>query len=209
MSALLAGLSLGFSAGIAPGPLMSLVITTALARGFGAGLRVAVAPLISDLPIVTAAVLFVAAVPEGAQALLAAGGGAYILYLGVDALVAARMARPAEAAPQAAAQDVLRGAVVNLLNPHPWLFWLGAGGPLLLAAWRVGSLHAAAFLFGFYALLVGSKIGVAWGVAAGRRFLTDRAYRVLLAASALLLFVFGALLLWQALGWARAAWGWA
>lgn len=207
MSALLAGLGLGFSAGISPGPLMSLVITTALARGFAAGLRVAVAPLLTDLPIVAAAVLFVAAIPEGVQALLAAVGGAYVLYLGADALRAARTARLGGAAPQAARRDVVRGALVNLLSPHPWLFWLSVGGPLLAAAWRVGSLHAAAFLFGFYGLLVGSKIGVAWAVAAGRRFLTDHTYRLLLAASGVLLFVFGGLLLWQAAGWAGAAWG--
>jgi threonine/homoserine/homoserine lactone efflux protein len=42
----------GLSAGLSPGPLMTLVIAETLKRGIPAGIRIAVAPLITDLPII-------------------------------------------------------------------------------------------------------------------------------------------------------------
>ena len=31
---------------------------------------------------------------------------------------------------------------MNLLNPHPYLFWIGIGGPTLLGAWDEGAAPA-------------------------------------------------------------------
>ncbi len=78
------------------------------------------------------------------------------------------------------------------------------GSPILTTAWQAAIVSAAAFLFGFYGLLIGSKIGLVWAVASGRHFLTDRAYRWILAGSGLLLIGFGLLLLKEGistLGW--------
>jgi threonine/homoserine/homoserine lactone efflux protein len=90
-----------------------------------------------------------------------------------------------------------QGALVNILSPHPWLFWIAIGAPTLSRAWDARPVYAFTFLLGFYALLVGGKIAVALAVAGGRRFLTDSWYRRLLAATGLLLCLFGVLLLWQ------------
>ncbi len=84
MTALLAGLGLGFSAGISPGPLLTLVITRSLSGGFWAGLRTAVAPLISDAPIVLITLLLFTSLPPLLEALLTIGGGFFLLYLGVE-----------------------------------------------------------------------------------------------------------------------------
>ena len=50
------GLILGLSAGFAPGPLLTLVVSETLEHDVTAGIKVAVAPIITDLPIVLAAV---------------------------------------------------------------------------------------------------------------------------------------------------------
>jgi threonine/homoserine/homoserine lactone efflux protein len=199
MPALIAGLTLGFSAGISPGPLMTLVMTTTLARGLVAGLRVAIAPLISDAPIILATMLIFRALPRWAEIGLTAAGGLFVVYLGIETLLAARHARLVrQPSGVNQSEDLWRGAMVNALSPHPWLFWLSVGSPLLMASWRTNPWHAAAFLFGFYLLLIGGKVGLAVAVAGGRRYLTDRWYRRLMAASGLLLVVLGLLLLWQA-----------
>jgi len=52
MNYLILGLTLGLSAGITPGPLLTLVITASLRRGWAGGLQVALAPLITDAPII-------------------------------------------------------------------------------------------------------------------------------------------------------------
>jgi threonine/homoserine/homoserine lactone efflux protein len=199
MPALIAGLTLGFSAGISPGPLMTLVMTTTLARGLAAGVRISVAPLITDAPIILLTMLVFTALPPWAEVGLTGAGGLFVVFLGVETMRSARHARLAVAAPaQQQSQDLWRGAMVNALSPHPWLFWLSVGAPLLISSWRVNPWHGLAFLFGFYALLIGGKVALAVAVAGGRRFLTETWYRRLLAGSGLLLCLLGALLLWQA-----------
>jgi threonine/homoserine/homoserine lactone efflux protein len=196
---LLAGISLGFAAGISPGPLLTLVITRTLERGLGAGLRVAVAPLLTDLLIIVVAVAFFAVLPPLLESILTVAGAIFVLYLAWEILRDARHAQLTTAAPAAgaASADLWRGMLVNFLSPHPWLFWIGVAAPLLTSAWQTSTWAALGFLAGFYALLVGSKVLVALGVASGRRFLDDAWYRRLLIASGLLLAFFGIALLWQ------------
>lgn len=202
MNFLLAGVSLGFAAGISPGPLLTLVITRTLERGLAAGVRVAVAPLLTDLPIIVLALIFFNALPPMLESALTAGGAIFVLYLAWEIVRDARHARlitGAAAQSADAAADFWRGMLVNFLSPHPWLFWIGVAAPILANAWQQGAWAAASFLTGFYGLLVGSKVLVALGVSGGRRFLNDAWYRRLLVASALLLAIFGAGLLWQAI----------
>ena len=200
MPALLAGLTLGFSAGVSPGPLMSLVITTSLARGVAAGLRVAIAPLITDTPIILLTTLLVSALPHNVEIGLAVAGGLFVIYLGVETLIKARHAELTIEEGGGQAQHLWRGALVNMLSPHPWLFWIAVGSPLLVGFWRESPWYALAFLLGFYALLIGSKIGMAVLAGSGRQYLTQTWYRRVLAASGVLLIFFGALLVWSVMG---------
>jgi threonine/homoserine/homoserine lactone efflux protein len=200
MTFLLAGASLGAAAGVSPGPLMTLVITRTLARGFGAGLRVAIAPLLTDLPIIVISLIFFSVLPPLAETLLTAAGGCFVLFLAWETLRDARHATllgDHAAAPVASSDDIWRGVLVNLLSPHPWLFWMTVAAPILTRAWEVSVWSALGFVVGFYGLLIGGKILLALAVASGRHFLNDIWYRRLLAASGLLLAIFGLLLLWQ------------
>ncbi len=199
MTELLTGLSIGLAAGISPGPLQTLVVTSTLSRGFGAGVRVAIAPLVTDTPIVTLALLVVAAISAGAVRSLAIAGGVLVLGMGLWELRSARAIED-EGTPNgaAAAGDVARGALVNLVSPHPWLFWVTAGAPLLVTAWRTNPAWAIAFLAGFYTMLVGSKVALAGVVAAGRSRLSVTWRRRLVVAGGLLLVAGGTLLIVRA-----------
>jgi threonine/homoserine/homoserine lactone efflux protein len=186
MELLLAGLALGAGAGLAPGPLQALVISVALSRGFAAGARVAASPLLSDVIVIVVSLLVLRSIPDRAVAVLGVVGGLFVVWLGIEALRDA--AAEVEAGPRTGTGSLLRGALVNLLSPHPWIFWLTVGGPLLVAAWAESAASALAFLLGFYLLLVGSKVVLAAVVAGGRRRLSPTALRrAHLAAGALLL----------------------
>ena len=85
--------------------------------------------------------------------------------------------------------------MVNALNPHPYMFWLGVGAPTVLKAMDHGVFSAPAFICSFYVMLVGSKIFLAILVGRSRTFLTGKAYvytvRVLgVALCALSIFLF-------------------
>jgi threonine/homoserine/homoserine lactone efflux protein len=100
----------------------------------------------------------------------------------------------AEAAAGAAApqRDLLRGALTNALSPHPWLFWVTVGAPILAGG---DASDAILFLAAFYLLLIGTKVVLAVTIGAGRdRLMRGRGYAVLLRASALLLLATGVLL---------------
>jgi threonine/homoserine/homoserine lactone efflux protein len=195
MDSFLLGLSLGLGAGLAPGPLLALVIRTALQDGAAAGVRVAFSPLVTDVPIIVVAVLLAASLPEEVLGVLGIAGGAFVVWLGIEAL--RDEPAPAEAAAGAAApqRDVMRGALTNALSPHPWVFWLTVGAPILAQG---TAADAALFLFAFYLLLIGAKVVLALGVGAGReRLMQGRGYLVLLRASAVLLLVTGVLLAYE------------
>jgi threonine/homoserine/homoserine lactone efflux protein len=187
---LVLGLSLGLGAGLAPGPLLALVITTALSRGFRAALRLSLVPLVSDSVIVVVSLLVVRSLPDRATSVLGVVGGLFVVWLGIEAL----REQPAEVEAAPSARSFGKGVLVNLLSPHPWLFWLTVGSPILVAAWASSPAAAVGFLAGFYAVLVGSKILVSAVVAHGRRRLSPTALRRAHLVSAALLLLTGVLL---------------
>lgn len=202
MNGFLAGLALGFGSGIAPGPLFALVVTTSLHRGLRAGVQVAIAPLLTDLPVILLSISVLSIVPPNALAVLGLTGAAVLVWFAVESFQAARSAHlptddaETEPAPLAALR---RGALVNLVNPSPWLFWVTIGGPILVAGWRASPPEAVAWLLGFYLTLVGSKVALAGAVAAGRHRLSTRSYRRLLALAGGLLLLMAGLLAREAL----------
>ncbi|MEV5407609.1 LysE family transporter [Thermopolyspora sp. NPDC052614] len=202
MRELLLGISLGFGAGLSPGPLLSLVIAASLRGGFAAGLRIACVPLLSDLPVVLLTTTAVGALPAAFVAALSLAGGLYVVHLGVSTIRDARQAeRPAGGGePPSGARELLHGVVINMLNPHAWLFWIAVGAPAFVAAWGRTPAIALAFLFGFYLVLVGSKAVLAGLIGAGRHRLGRRAYRLLLGGSGALLLVAGGALAVQGVG---------
>jgi len=183
MSSLLLGLTFGLSAGLTPGPLLTLVITASLQRGWSAGILVAVSPFITDAPIIAIAILLLDRLPPWALAVVTVLGGMLMIYMGVDGILSARRAELPATTDQNDESDAAflwRGALVNALNPHPYLFWATIGGPTLLSAWQQRPLYGIAFMLGFYLLLVGSKVLLAGVVASQTMKLPLMAYRWLL-----------------------------
>jgi threonine/homoserine/homoserine lactone efflux protein len=201
---LLLGLTLGLSAGLSPGPLMTLVITTTLRDGLWHGLRVAAAPFLTDLPIILLSVFVLGLLPPWTLAVVGVVGGLYVVYLGWETVRSARQAsaQVLQDAPDSAAtsgrQSLLRGAAVNALNPHPYLFWATVGGPTLLAAFSQSMLQGALFLLGFYVTLIGSKVAVAALVHSQSRRFSVAWYQRILTLLGLLLIGLGVWLGWQA-----------
>lgn len=196
MTELITAFTFGLGAGIAPGPLQALVITSTLQRGFGAGWRVALGPLVTDAPIIALSITALSTVSGSFLNGLAIGGGLVLVGLGLWSIRAAD-AEATEHEIVTGRADLWRGAVVNLLNPHPWIFWLGAGAPLVVSAWRRAPAVAGGVLVLFYGLLIGLKVTTAWLVArAGRRLSDKWRFRLVVFGGGLLV-VGGVLVAWQ------------
>ena len=198
MTALASGVLLGFSAGLSPGPMLALVLAQTLRHGSREGCKIALTPLVTDAPIilVTLALASTLAQLRPWLGIVCVAGGAFVLYLAWESFwpVPQIAAAPAERP-----RSWFKGIVTNLVNPHPWIFWLTVGAAILAKAmaesWRV----AAAFLFGFYLLLVGSKVLVALLAGRSRNLLAGRSYRVAMRVLAVLLALFALLLVREGL----------
>jgi len=189
-SVFLEGLTLGFSAGIAPGPLTLLVVTQTLQFGWREGVKVAIAPLITDMPILLiclSTLTLVAKVPV-ALALISFAGGVFLI----------KMAAANWRAPELLIEDqrenpgsIMRGVLTNLLNPHPYLFWLTIGGPIVRGSQGSLWLSAVEFASGMFLMMIGTKLTIAWVAKVSRPWLKGAAYRWVLRGSSLLLLIFG------------------
>jgi threonine/homoserine/homoserine lactone efflux protein len=186
MTALASGVLLGLFCGLAPGPLLALVLAQTLRHGPREGCKIALAPLATDAPIIALALVMAAKLAQLRPLLgiVSIAGGAFVLYLAWDGF---RPLRVAEEAPADRPRSWLKGILTNLLNPHPWLFWLTVGAATLAKAVAQSWPFAVAFLCSFYLLLVGSKVLVVLLAARSRDLLARRPYRVAMRVLAVLL----------------------
>jgi pimeloyl-ACP methyl ester carboxylesterase/threonine/homoserine/homoserine lactone efflux protein len=194
MTYLISGLVLGLSAGLAPGPLLTLVVSETMRYGTKEGIKVALAPLVSDLPIVLGTVfvlsrlsnvhVFIGAISFVGAAFLTYLGYESVTFKGVDLETIREKPR-----------SLKKAVVTNILNPHPYIFWLSIGAPLILKALRIHVSNVVLFVAPFYILLVGSKLIVAVVTGKSRRFLKAKGYIYTMKALGLALLLFAVLFL--------------
>jgi threonine/homoserine/homoserine lactone efflux protein len=190
---LISGMVLGLSAGLSPGPMLTLVISQTLRHGIREGVKVALAPLLTDTPIVMACLLFLSAFSDmrPALGLISMFGGLYLFYLGLQSIRFKAVGLQEDVDPK----SLKKGLMVNFLNPSPYLFWTSIGGPLVLKASSTPLVTAAAFILPFYVLLVGSKIVVAIVSGRSRNLMKSRHYKMIIRTLGLVLIGFGVLFL--------------
>jgi len=193
---LFSGMVLGLSAGLAPGPLMTLVISETLAHGRNQGFRVASAPLITDLPIVLLALFFLSKLSAFNMILggLSLVGSAVILKMGAGHFFLGDI-QAKETSP--APRSLAKGVVVNFLSPHPYLFWLTVGGPMTTRAWEHSLWAALGFICLFYLMLIGAKLGLALMASGSGKWLKGRVFLYAMRALGGLLCVLGLMLAWD------------
>jgi threonine/homoserine/homoserine lactone efflux protein len=92
-------------------------------------------------------------------------------------------------------QSILKAAMVNLLNPNPYIFWTLVIGPILLEGWRKTPSYGLGFLLGFYVtfILCLAAMILIFGT---MRQLGPKINRILLGISAIALLFFGLYQLW-------------
>jgi threonine/homoserine/homoserine lactone efflux protein len=183
------GVVFGLSGGLSPGPLLTLVISETLKHGAKEGVKVSIAPLLTDLPIVLVTILILSQLAEVMPllGLVSLMGGVFLFYLGYESLSFKGGDIEVE---QIEPQSIRKGVIVNFLNPSPYMFWFTIGAPVVLKALKVGPLSAFLFIVGFYLFLVGSKVLVAIVVGRSRFFLKSRYYIYTVKFLGIILLVF-------------------
>ncbi|HSB00486.1 MAG TPA: LysE family transporter [Anaerolineales bacterium] len=191
------GIGYGFAAAVQPGPFQTYLISQTLTKGWRRTLPACLAPLISDGPIIALCLLVLSQVPAWLQRFLYLAGGLFVLYLAYNAYTSWKTFDPGlPSAETGTQQSVLKAALINMLNPNPYIFWSLVTGPILLAGWRETPAHGLGFLAGFYVTMI-LVIGMIILVFGSARQLGPKVNRLLLGVSAVALFCFGLFQLWK------------
>jgi threonine/homoserine/homoserine lactone efflux protein len=188
---LIQGVGYGFAAAAQPGPFQTYIISQALNHGWRRALPAALAPLVSDGPIIALVLLALSQVPDWLYRFLYLASGLFILYLARNAFIAWRdfdLAQVTTA--QASSRGLIRAAMMNALSPGPYIYWSLVTGPVLLAGWRQASANGIGFVVGFYAAMIVTLASIITLFATARH-LGPKLNRALLGLSAIALACFG------------------
>ena len=183
------GTILGLSAGLAPGPLLTLVISETLRHNIKAGVKVAIAPILTDLPIILITLLLLSKLSRfhAVLGIISVMGAFFVFYMGYESIRTKGVHIGLEECRQ---RSMRKGIIVNALSPHPYLFWCTVGAPITMRAAQEGFWEVSAFIGSFYCMLVGSKIMLSLLTGRSRSFLTDKGYITAMRCLGLVLVAF-------------------
>lgn len=196
LALLLRGISLGFTAGVMPGPYQSYVINTTLLLGWRRSIITIFSPLLADIPIIILVVFLLGQLPPEVIRLIKVAGGLLLLWIAWGAWQNIRKGQAIGADGAAAMGEsesrkiFTHSLLMNILNPNPYIFWGTVTGPILLEALQVSALHGVGFLLGFYGGFVG-MLAVVVLIFNRVRTLDPRITRIVLLFTLVILVVFG------------------
>lgn len=179
----------GLSAGLSPGPLLTLVISESLKYGVKSGIKVAIAPIITDLPIVLTTIYFISRFSgiDIVLGILSICGSVFVFFLALESLKFRGTVVDVE---NQKPQSLKKGIIANVLNPHPYLFWISVGAPTVIKASAIDISFAVFFISALYFCLVGTKISIAFIVGKSRQFLKSSYYIYIIRFLGLVLVLF-------------------
>ena len=188
-----AGTLLGLAAGFAPGPLLVLVLSETLRHDIRAGIKVSIAPLITDVPIIVISLLVLNKLAHFRTILggISILGGLFILYLGYESIKTKGLEFNL---PPTISNSFKKGVITNALNPHPYIFYVTVGAPIIFKAFKQNFALAFLFIGSFLIFLVGSKVILALVVERSRAFLKGPVYIWLMRILGALLLFFSIML---------------
>ncbi|MGE5351029.1 MAG: LysE family translocator [Acidobacteriota bacterium] len=185
------GFTFAFAAAVQPGPLTTYLISQTLSKGWKSTLPAMFAPLVSDGPIILLVLFLLSHISPFLISLLQILGGLFLLYLSFNAYKSYKSySFEHEMSHLSPAQTVLKAAMVNFLNPNPYLGWSLVMGPLLIKGWHESPSYAVALLGSFYITII-VMLGVIIIVFAAARNLGPKLNKMLIGISAVALLAFG------------------
>ncbi len=181
---------------MAPGPLLSLVVSETLRGNRLNGILIALAPLLTDLPIVLISIFLLKAL-SGSDILLGLlniFGSIFLFYIGIKNL---RLRKTRDISVRDYSRSIKYGVIANLLSPHPYLFWITVGAPTFIKASEIERISGYFFIAGFYLLLIGSKVIIAFVTGFFNNFLKGKTYQNLMRLMGLIIIVFAIAMLFD------------
>ncbi|PLX81259.1 MAG: lysine transporter LysE [Desulfuromonas sp.] len=185
---------LGFSGAMMPGPLLTLTIAETVRRGAIAGPLLIFGHALLEGVLVVALFFGLARWVEnpGVFLTIALLGGGMLVWMGVGMLRQLPSLRlQLSGGEKTRLHPVPAGALVSMANPYFTLWWATVGLGYLLVAREAGAAGVLVFYLAHIAADLVWYSFVSGTVNVGRRFISDRVYRGMVAVCAVFLVGFG------------------
>ena len=191
------GITYALAAAIQPGPFQTFIISKTLEKGWKKTLPAALAPVLSDGPIIVLVLFILSKIPSELIRFLQIGGGLLLLYLAYSSfrsfLNFDNLNKPEE---NKTDSTLIKAVLVNLLNPAPYIGWSLIMGPMFIEGYNQNAINGIALIAGFYITIVAAQMGIIllFGLA---KNLGPKVTRITLGIASVGLAGFGVYLLWQ------------
>ncbi len=205
MSALLEGsilgLSLAFIFGF--GPAFFALIQTAIHRGFGAGVLLAIGIFLNDLMVVVLAMFGAVSLVSGSEnyKLMGIIGGSLMVVFGVVTLSRKAMVKQSEEKENDDPHGLVyiaKGFLLNLANPFVWLFWLGVAVSAA-AGYKADTYDLIIFFSGTLGVVLLTDILKVFTASRLSVFLTDKFLIMINKIAGVSLLLFGIFLIFRSI----------
>ncbi|OPY27376.1 MAG: leucine export protein LeuE [Methanocella sp. PtaU1.Bin125] len=190
LSSIVAGIALGLSLGVPPGPVNAAIAAAAARRSYLDGIKVGLGAMTADFTYLVLTVIGVAVLLTGSLArdAISVIGGLILVYFACATLKSYRQSRDN---PEniGTGNHYLMGLVMGLTNPLGILWWVTAGAAFV-AMFNV--LGVAGFMLGLLAWISCFSVFVHY---AGKK--VDLVYPIIVIGSGLMMLFFGLVLLYD------------
>jgi threonine/homoserine/homoserine lactone efflux protein len=199
LSYLILGFTFGFAAAAQPGPLQTYIISQTFTNGWRRTLPASFSPLISDAPIIILVLFLLSQVPAWLIQFLHIAGALFLFYLVYDTYKTWKnYDTQKRTEPRTNQQTLFKAALVNFLNPNPYLGWSLVMGPLFLKGYNEAPMNGIALIISFYATLIIGIAGIIFLFASAKNF-GPKAVKIMLGISVVALAGFAVYQLWLGL----------
>lgn len=198
LKALLLGFSVGLTGALVPGPMLFATIELSLKKGWLAGPQVVFGHIIVEVALYILILLGAASFfGSGVISAIFLIGGLSLLVFGLltlkDARAAASSARTSQDSSglRLTSNPVLIGLVTSVSNPYFWIWWLTAGGALVLKEYELGIIFAMAYMLGHWTADLSWFTVISGSFSRGKALLSQKTHRYILYTCGIFLVIFG------------------
>ncbi len=185
---------IGLSGALMPGPVLTLAISETTRRGFWAGPLIVLGHAILEITLLVLLILGFADLirKPGLLGVVGIAGGAVLLWMSFDMLRGIRHLRlDLSGGKSAWGGPVTAGVLTSLANPYWIIWWATIGLGYVIISMQFGFIGVAVFFTGHILSDLVWYSAVSLFVSRGRRYISDRIYRGIIGACAVLLIFFG------------------
>ena len=184
---------IALSGALMPGPLLTITLSESARRGFLAGPLIVLGHGLLELVLVLLLLLGLAPILKNDQVIGSVGvvGAVVLIWMavgmirGLPSLSLERVSKDSKHT-----NPVWAGTLMSLANPYWIIWWATIGLGYILYSFKLGLLGVAAFFAGHILADLVWYAAVSFTVAHGRRFMSDRIYKGVIACCALVLLGF-------------------